>query len=261
MGWIFLVVILFILGSIVGLFPRALPRPASEKMLRLEESKPDQSKAVVSEESESQKVLFQPADESQPPNPEDLTKQNAQVPASLKDMFQTFKRLLTNKILLCNNAAAVFYAIGGQPYWIFLPKYIETQYKQSSSLASLVTGTVGLVFSAFGILIAGIVIAKFKPKARYLAVWNVIVGGLTVMAVITFAFLGCSAGDKQVTMSDFSGTVSSCNGNCHCDYVRYHPVCSEDGRTFISACHAGCKTLTVSVSLISDRQSELFGYV
>lgn len=34
-----------------------------------------------------------------------------------------------------------------------------------------------------------------------------------------------------------------CNAECSCDYVKYSPVCSEDGQTsFISACHAGCKT-------------------
>lgn len=34
-----------------------------------------------------------------------------------------------------------------------------------------------------------------------------------------------------------------CNADCSCDYVKYSPVCSQDGsRTFISACHAGCKS-------------------
>lgn len=32
-----------------------------------------------------------------------------------------------------------------------------------------------------------------------------------------------------------------CNKNCGCDYVKYNPVCSEEGITYISPCHAGCK--------------------
>jgi hypothetical protein len=33
----------------------------------------------------------------------------------------------------------------------------------------------------------------------------------------------------------------ACNSGCQCDFVKYSPVCSEDGQTtYISACHAGC---------------------
>lgn len=36
-------------------------------------------------------------------------------------------------------------------------------------------------------------------------------------------------------------TNFQCNSECYCDYVKYSPVCSQDGHTpFISACHAGC---------------------
>lgn len=36
--------------------------------------------------------------------------------------------------------------------------------------------------------------------------------------------------------------VMDCNRDCSCDYVKYNPVCSQDGeQSFISACHAGCK--------------------
>ena len=165
--------------------------------------------------------------------------------------MRTFKRLLTNTTLMCNNLAAVFYFMGYMPYWIFMPKYIETQYKQSASVSSLITGTVGLVFSAFGILLSGLVISKYKPKARYLAAWNVMVGAISVVGMISYAFLGCPANDNQIAVNDDGvlRTLLPCNEHCHCDYVTYNPVCSEDGQTFISACHAGCKTAKVNCSL------------
>lgn len=36
-----------------------------------------------------------------------------------------------------------------------------------------------------------------------------------------------------------------CNSECHCDYVKFSPVCGEDGHTYISACHAGCSSETI----------------
>lgn len=103
-------------------------------------------------------------------------------------------------ILMLNNLATVFYFLGYMPYWIFMPKYIETQYRQSASFASLVTGTVGLVFSAFGILLSGLIISKWKPRARYLAGWNVIVGAVSVMGIISYAYLGCAENNNEAPL-------------------------------------------------------------
>ncbi|NEU34499.1 solute carrier organic anion transporter, partial [bacterium LRH843] len=87
----------------------------------------------------------------------------SEMPTSFKDLIVTFKRVMRHKTLTCNNLASIFYFMGYTPYWIFLPKYIETMYKQSASFASLITGTVGLVFSAIGILVSGVVITRLKP--------------------------------------------------------------------------------------------------
>ncbi|XP_023288345.1 solute carrier organic anion transporter family member 2A1-like [Orussus abietinus] len=222
LGWIILAILLFIFASVIALFPKTLPRAAARKVLALERSK---SLSSYKEDQE----------------------QECELPASFQDMVRTFKRLLTNTTLMCNNLAAVFYFLGYMPYWIFMPKYIETQYRQSASVSSLITGTVGLVFSAFGILLSGLIISKYKPKARYLAAWNVMVGAISVAGMISYAFLGCSANDSHVAVLPGGGlqTQHECNRHCHCDYVTYNPVCSENGRTFISACHAGCRNMSI----------------
>lgn len=60
------------------------------------------------------------------------------------------------------------------------------------------TGTVALAFSAIGVLSSGVVISKYKPKARYLAVWNVFVGALSVIGMISYAFLGCVESENSL---------------------------------------------------------------
>lgn len=162
----------------IGMFPKQLPRAAIRKRIATEKQKLGMKLSEVKKENE--------------------------LPASFKDMMITFKRLLKNKILMLNNIASVFYFFGFMPYWIFTPKYIETQYKQSASTSSLVTGTVALAFSAIGVLLSGIVISKYKPRARYMAAWNVLVGLLSVMGMVTYAFLGCTAAENSVIVNHAS---------------------------------------------------------
>lgn len=66
---------------------------------------------------------------------------------------------------------------------------------------SLVTGTVALAFSALGVLSSGIVISKFKPRARYLAIWNVFVGILSVLGMIAYSYLGCIENENSIVIN------------------------------------------------------------
>lgn len=217
LGWIILAPILLFFGTLLGMFPKILPRAAIRKRIEVERQK--RGWCVDA-------------------------KMEPEMPASLRDMFITFKRLLSNKVLMLNNIAAIFYFFGYMPYWIFTPKYIETQYRQSASTSSLVTGTIALVFSAIGVLVSGLVISKYRPRARYMAGWNVIVGAFAVCGMVAYAFLGCPAIEQTtIVHQPINNDVVTCSSDCKCDFVRYSPVCGENGNTYISACHAGCTQL------------------
>lgn len=206
------------------MFPKVLPRAAARNQIRIEKLTPEEMETAESDKP------------------------------SVKDMLRTFRRLICNPTLMCNISASVFYFFGYFFYWIFTPKYLEIQYKVSASTSSLVTGTVALAFSAIGVLLSGIFISKYKPRARLMASWNVFVGAMSVIGMIGYIFLGCPDSDNSlgiVNLGRVNGeirslgndTISSlsCSSQCYCDYVKYSPVCGQDGRTYISACHAGCK--------------------
>ncbi|CAB3387511.1 Hypothetical predicted protein [Cloeon dipterum] len=212
-GWAVLGSLLLFMAFLISMFPQTMPRT----IIRRREARARGEQVEQSASSEK---------------------------ASLSDMIDTVKRLLKNKIYMCNTLAAIFYMFGFMPFWMYTPKYIEVQYRVSAARASFFTGSVGLVFSAFGILISGFVITKFKPTARCLAMWNVFVSIIAVCATITYPFLGCNESDMQSRQMVLhkDEVQQACNLNCDCDFVKYSPVCSEDGQTtFISACHAGCR--------------------
>lgn len=60
------------------------------------------------------------------------------------------------------------------------------------------TGTVALAFSAIGVLCSGFLISKYRPSARYMAAWNVIVGAITVMGMLSYTMLGCPDNERGV---------------------------------------------------------------
>ncbi|CAB0005693.1 unnamed protein product [Nesidiocoris tenuis] len=210
-GWLLLGFIMFVVSSLLGLFPHTLPK------------------------AHYRRQISKMSNKSQVEEPD--TK------ASVQDMIVTFKRLIQNKALMCTNGASIFFFFGYMPYWIFMPKYIEIMYKTSASEASLVTGAIGLVFSALGILAGGAVITKYKPKARSMALWNMTVAAISAVGLLSYTALGCPYTHDPVGEIQ-NGTVnynSQCNADCHCDYVKYTPVCMN-GNPYISPCHAGCKS-------------------
>ncbi|KAH8290809.1 hypothetical protein KR054_006054 [Drosophila jambulina] len=158
---------------------------------------------------------------------------------SFGDMIQTVRKLTKNKVYVYNTMASIMYFFGYMAYWIFTPKYIETQYRQSAAMATMATGTVALGFSAAGVLISGYVISRYRPSARAMASWNAIVDFVTVVGILCYVAIGCESSDRLNSLTTLSAE-NSCSASCHCDYVHYAPVCSPENITYISACHAGC---------------------
>lgn len=106
LGWIFLAAVLGLFSFLISLFPKSLPRAAVRRQIRIERLKRGWS--------------VEEAEKTEPP-------------ASISDMFVTFKKLLMNKTYMSNTIAGIFYFFGYMPFWMFTPKYIEIQYRQSAS--------------------------------------------------------------------------------------------------------------------------------
>ncbi|XP_034102050.1 solute carrier organic anion transporter family member 74D-like [Drosophila albomicans] len=209
LGYILLAVITLLSAFVIALFPRELP---SAKARRLKQAKTDE------------------------PDPNDKHKAH-----SVSDMWKSVKGLAANKVYVYNMAASIVYFFGYNVYWTFSQKYIEMQYRQSASVASMASGPVPLSFSAVGVVLSGYVIYKFKPGARAIVSWNVIVDFLTVAGILCYSLIGCKDSDQLGSMAT---TSNSCSASCHCDYAFYSPICSPNNVTYTTACHAGCTAMS-----------------
>uniref|UniRef100_A0A182QAF8 Solute carrier organic anion transporter family member n=1 Tax=Anopheles farauti TaxID=69004 RepID=A0A182QAF8_9DIPT len=213
MGWLTLGSTLVFIAPFFASFPKVLPRAAERISLSRQASRISGTSKPEDEVDADRKVSF-------------------------RDMLVTVRRLVTNKAYVFNNAASIFYFFGYMPFFLFQAKYIEIQYRLTPSQANMVTGSVSLVFSALGILIAGMVIQKLRVSSRQLAGWNVITSILSALGIVGYAWFGCSALNNADIVANSQD--ASCSASCNCDFIKYTPICGTDGQTYLSPCHAGC---------------------
>ncbi|KAG8187162.1 hypothetical protein JTE90_020037 [Oedothorax gibbosus] len=166
----------------------------------------------------------------------------------LKDFPQAIKRLLKNPILVCHVISVTFQINGFVGYFVFMPKFMEAQYQQSASDASLFSGATGIVSMLVGILLGGFLIKKYKPRPRFLTGYMVFVEIFSVLGLFLSIFLGCDSiqmPGTTVTPQETLNLYNECNADCGCTARVFEPVCGPDGvSTFFSPCFAGCPNMT-----------------
>lgn len=227
LGWIILAITMAMFAVLIAMFPRDLPRPSDT-------AKKDGELPLKIKPS-CQKY---PMDKPIPAEVENTP--------TMSEFVKTMKRLLSNRLLTCNNLSTVFYVLGASVYITFSLKYLEVQFGASAAGGAMIAAPVSLIGMILGFLLSGLVISKFKPGPRPLLGWNVIVGVLFIMGQVVFIFLGCKdPGIRGVDLVTMQMNLSeSCNANCNCAGVKYSPVCHEPTKTtFFSACHAGCQVM------------------
>ena len=157
---------------------------------------------------------------------------------------KALKRLFSNKLFMFNFASNLFYVFAFMGFGTFMPKYVEFQFRKKGSSSSTFVGAVATLSKAFGLLVSGVAISKFRPSARILSGWNVILGVFYFVSLVVFSILGCPTSRVYGTNTENGIEIGAdCNFNCSCPVARPEPLCSKDGVTnFYSPCIAGCQS-------------------
>ncbi|XP_076635849.1 organic anion transporting polypeptide 74D isoform X1 [Colletes latitarsis] len=167
---------------------------------------------------------------------------------SLRDFPKAVKRLLKNDILMFRTASSVLHILPIAGLYTFLPKYLESQFRLPAHHANMISGVGGILVMGLGIIISGVFILRAKPNARFVAAWIAFTAVVYAIGMTVLMFIGCPMDDFAGLVSHSNGLSSfepTCEATCDCDRNKFSPICGADGKTYFSACHAGCSNYTV----------------
>lgn len=105
--------------------------------------------------------------------------------------MEAIKRFVRNPMIIIYFLGNMFRYLGIGGYYSFYAKYIESQYRQSSSSASFITGSASILPVSVGILLGGMFISFYRPKARFLLTFVFVAEFVSVFTLGSGMMLGC----------------------------------------------------------------------
>ncbi|KAK0179105.1 hypothetical protein PV327_007927 [Microctonus hyperodae] len=170
------------------------------------------------------------------------------------EFFKSLIRLVTNKILMCNIFASVFCTVALVNFANNEDIYLESRFYiprptglylgfNDPLLSRIISIILRPIIIGLIIIISGIIIVKYRPRAKYIVSHNIIICMIAVLIMITLAFLSCKK--PPIVGTNRNGSISLlryCNKNCRCsEDANFSPICDNKNLyTFYTPCHAGC---------------------
>ncbi|KAJ8020203.1 Solute carrier organic anion transporter family member 4A1 [Holothuria leucospilota] len=146
---------------------------------------------------------------------------------------------------ICGAAATEWFLLAG--FAVFAPKFLESQFSLSSSLAAVLVGVSVIPAGVGGSVCGGYIVKRFNLKYR--GMMRFCLGTIFVSFLLMSAFfISCSDPKFAGVNVNYDGSNSidevnldsTCNLNCGCDN-QFQPVCGANNVIYFSPCHAGCQ--------------------
>jgi len=133
-------------------------------------------------------------------------------------------------------------------------KYIESVFKLSSSLSSILTGSIVVPAAICGTISGGYFVRRLNMNIYQCIKFIFISSFIGLIGLISLLFINCKS---NVNIS----IDNKCSELCNCSSSIYHPVCFNNKISYISPCYAGCTSINGTVSLFKRNILLLFIYL
>ncbi|XP_022915157.1 solute carrier organic anion transporter family member 3A1-like [Onthophagus taurus] len=171
----------------------------------------------------------------------------------IKDIPRSMWRLACNPVYIVTCLGACMELVIVSGFVVFLPKYLETQFRLGKSQASVFTGSIAIPGACIGIFMGGWILQKMELRPKGAVQFVLISNTMCLLCYALLFFLGCdNLKMAGTTIPYFNSTLaepfevnltSSCNFGCECTTNDVEPVCGNNGLTYFSPCHAGCTSI------------------
>ena len=109
----------------------------------------------------------------------------------IKDIPRSTWKLLTNKIYLVTCLGACMELIIVSGFIVFLPKYLETQFNLSKSMASMFTGGIAIPGACIGIFFGGYILKRLQLRPKGAVQLVIFFNLLCLSCYAMLFFFGC----------------------------------------------------------------------
>ncbi|XP_077990203.1 solute carrier organic anion transporter family member 3A1-like isoform X2 [Glandiceps talaboti] len=180
----------------------------------------------------------------------DILMRPRKLPRRIKDMPGTTLRLFSNCTFICISIGACCELACAAGYFLFLPKYLQSQYGVSAAFADLVMACVPAPAFVIGVIVIGVIIYRTNLSRRGMMTLLVILSFCSTILIGVQLFLGCEPAEFAGATVDYYSVskvrevsvLAPCNEDCQCTERVYNPVCGANGVTYYSPCYAGCSS-------------------